>query len=309
MLHSAGIAPVSSAWIRAMMQLQFALANPNAICENVAGCRIHRRPCRAQHGASVSRPFRRALVPVAAVLALVATPHRAAAQMPEKFENLQVLPKDIPRDTLLRIMRGFAVSLGVRCEFCHVPREGAAPGPNGQPQMNFAADDKPEKKNARVMLRMVQDINGEHLPRLADRADPPLNVQCVTCHRGLSRPMTLDVALERTIGKSGVDSAIRQYRGLRASSAMSGRYDFSEMTVNDLAARLGAAGKTAEAIALLQMNQEFYPSSGQIDFAMGELYRQSGDKDKAIVAYRAALVKQPQNRQARARLTELGVAP
>jgi lipopolysaccharide biosynthesis regulator YciM len=43
--------------------------------------------------------------------------------------------------------------------------------------------------------------------------------------------------------------------------------------------------------------------------AMGDLYRQRGEKDRAIVAYRAALVKQPNNRQARARLTELGVAP
>jgi tetratricopeptide (TPR) repeat protein len=255
----------------------------------------------------VSRLSRLAILTVA--VAIVAVPRQAAAQIPEKFENLQVLPKDIPRDTLLRIMRGFTQALGQRCDFCHVPREGAAPGPNGQPQMNFPADDKAEKKNARVMIRMVQNINGDHLPRLAERADPPLAVQCITCHRGLALPMTLDVALARTIEKAGVDSAIRQYRGLRTSSAMAGRYDFSESTVNELAGRLGAGGKTAEALALLQMNQEFYPGSGQIDFAMGELHRQRGEKDKAIVAYRAALVKQPGNRQARARLTELGVAP
>lgn len=249
------------------------------------------------------------VVALAVATAVAAMPARALAQMPERFENLQVLPKDIPRDTLLRIMRGFTTALGVRCEFCHVPREGAAPGPNGQPQMNFAADDKPEKKNARVMMRMVENINGEQLPKLVDRADPPVNVTCITCHRGLARPMTLDMVLSRTIETAGVDSAIRQYRGLRTTSAMSGRYDFSEATVNDLAQRLASQGKTAEALALLAANQEFYPGSGQIDFAMGEIHRQRGERDQAIVSYRAALVKQPQNRQARARLTELGVTP
>lgn len=254
-------------------------------------------------------PSRYAIAGLFSALAIVAAPRAACAQLPEKFENLQVLPKDIPRDTLLRIMRGFSMALGVRCEFCHVPREGAAPGPNGQPQMNFAADDKAEKKNARVMIRMVQNINGEQLPKLADRADPPVNVQCITCHRGLTRPMTLDQALNRTIERAGIDSAMRQYRGLRSSSAMSGRYDFSEITINDLAQHLAGTGRSAEALSLLAMNQEFYPNSAQIDFAMGEIYRQRGETDKAIVSYRAALVKQPQNRQARARLTELGVVP
>jgi hypothetical protein len=263
----------------------------------------------AQFGAIVHRASPFAILAVVGLVSVASIPRRAAAQIPERFENLQVLPKDIPRDSLLRIMRSFTSGLGVRCEFCHVPREGVAATPGGPPAMNFAADDRPEKKSARVMMHMVQHINMEQLPRLADRSDPPVTVQCITCHRGLSRPMTLDMVLSRTIDKAGVDSAIRQYRGLRTASGLSGRYDFSEMTVDDLAQRLAGGGKTAEALSLLQMNQEFYPGSAQIDVAMGEIYRQRGETDKAIVAYRAALVKQPQNRQARARLTELGVAP
>ena len=260
----------------------------------------------------VATRFARVALPLLGAAALVLTPATARAQIPEKFENLQVLPKDIPRDSLLKVMRGFATGLGVRCEFCHVPREGAgagAPQGGGMPPLNFASDDKPEKKNARVMLRMVRDINGDQLPKLADRADPPVSVTCITCHRGLSRPMTLDMILARTIDKSGVDSAVKQYRGLRTTSAMNGKYDFSESTINELAQRLAMGGKPDDALTLLQLNQEFYPGSAQVDFAMGEIYRQKGDRDKAIVAYRAALVKQPQNRQARARLTELGVTP
>src|SRR5919202_4175897 len=88
-----------------------------------------------------------------------ATPASAAAQMqiPEKFENLKVLPKDIPRDTLVQVMRTFAMSLGVRCTYCHAtepggPEAGGAAGraaagaPAGGPAMeriNFASDEKP----------------------------------------------------------------------------------------------------------------------------------------------------------------------
>ena len=68
-----------------------------------------------------------------AALALPAPVSSLAAQAPEKFENLQVLPKDIARDSLLQIMRGFAFALGVRCEHCHVQHEGQ------QPPFKFAA--------------------------------------------------------------------------------------------------------------------------------------------------------------------------
>lgn len=47
---------------------------------------------------------------------------QAAAQAPSAagFKNLQVLPRDITRDQLLAVMRGFTRSLGVRCNYCHV---------------------------------------------------------------------------------------------------------------------------------------------------------------------------------------------
>ncbi|HEX7938394.1 MAG TPA: hypothetical protein VF483_05330, partial [Gemmatimonadaceae bacterium] len=42
-------------------------------------------------------------------------------------ENLQVLRKDMPRDSVVAIMRTFTGALGVRCEYCHAEREGGAP--------------------------------------------------------------------------------------------------------------------------------------------------------------------------------------
>src|SRR3954468_10955213 len=85
------------------------------------------------------------IVFLAAVL-LAGSP--AAAQFPDKFTNLKVLPKDISKHEMESIMRGFAFALGTRCDHCHVEKKAPEHG------LDFAADDKQEKKTARLMLQM-----------------------------------------------------------------------------------------------------------------------------------------------------------
>ena len=46
----------------------------------------------------------------------------AVAQFPDKFTNLQVLPKNISQSDLQTTMRGFAFALNVRCPYCHVQK-------------------------------------------------------------------------------------------------------------------------------------------------------------------------------------------
>lgn len=241
-----------------------------------------------------------ALVPLAAA-ALLAQP--LAAQIPERFENLKVLPKDIPRDTLLQIMRGFSASLGVRCNYCHVERPATTPG--GRESFNFASDDKVPKEKARFMIRMVQNLNAQVLPQVPHRREPPVGVGCITCHRGLPVPTTLDRVLTAALDSGGAQAAVARYRQLRESSLASGRYDFSEGTLTELGRRLAGQGKTAEAAALLELNSEFYPNSGQVDFALAEVYRMQGQRDKALVRYRMAQQKDPQNPQVQRRINEL----
>jgi Flp pilus assembly protein TadD len=114
--------------------------------------------------------------------------------------------------------------------------------------------------------------------------------------------------MAETIDKAGVDSAMRSYRALRADMA-SGRYDFREGPVNDLARSLAARGRTDDALKLLQMNQEFYPNSPEVDVAAAEVYVKAGNKDQAIARYRAALVKRPNDPRVQRALQSLGVAP
>ena len=254
---------------------------------------------------------------LAATLA-VAGPFQARAQAPggpPRFENLKVFPKDIPRDSLLAAMRGFTVALGVNCQYCHVAEPapaGAAGGgaPGGGPpreRLRPALDDKPTKETARFMMRMTDSLNHRVLPALARRHQPTVGVACVTCHRGSPLPQTIDAALAETVQRSGIDSALASYRQLRGDM-VSGRYDFREGPILDLAQSLTGAGRTADALKLLQVDQEFYPSSAAIDLAMAETYLKAGDRDRAVTHVRAALVKRPNDPRIRQRLQQLGVA-
>jgi tetratricopeptide (TPR) repeat protein len=223
-----------------------------------------------------------------------------AAQIPEKFENLQVLPKDISRDSLVQTMRGFSFALNVRCQHCHSGGDGVSFA-----GVNFAADDKDAKKSARFMLKMVNQLNTQTLAGLEKRSDPPVRVVCVTCHRGSALPKTLEMVLAEVIARDGIPAAVQRYRDLRANTMTFGRYDFGEWSMNELARRLAVAGDTAASIAMLELNLEFNPESTSIDAFLGELHEKRGEKDKAIARYERALAKTPNNPELRRRLEAL----
>jgi len=228
---------------------------------------------------------------------------RASAQIPEKFENLQVLPKDIPRDSLIQTMRRITGSLGVRCSYCHSGGDGQS-----LQGVNFAADDKPAKKKARFMLAMTDTLNRVTLAMLPDRSDPPVRVQCVTCHRRSPLPRSLSATLVEIDQKLGIDSAIARYRSLRETME-SGRFDLGEQSLSETARTLAQQGKTADAVRILETSSEFHPNAPQVDAELADMYARNGEKDKAIAKYRAVLAKQPNNPMARRGLQQLGVTP
>jgi Photosynthetic reaction centre cytochrome C subunit len=104
--------------------------------------------------------------------------------------NLQVLPKDWTRQQVVQVMQGFNMALGVQCSHCHVEMAGAAPNANGQIPIDAAPDDKQTKKTARVMMKMVADINNTLGSQIGKPAADVVRVQCVTCHRGAAIPKT-----------------------------------------------------------------------------------------------------------------------
>jgi hypothetical protein len=247
---------------------------------------------------------------VSATIFGVLAPTALGAQQPggppEKFENLKVFSKDIPRDSLLGIMRGFTAALGVNCTFCHVTEPAPAGAPGPRERLRPASDDKQTKQAARFMIRMADSLNRVVLAALPERHSPAISVSCATCHHGSPLPQTTQAMMAEAIEKGGLDSAMTRYRRLRADM-VNGRYDFREGPINEVATMLAAHGRAPDAIRLLEMNQEFFPNSADVDVTMGEVYLKSGDRDKAITRFRAALVKRPNDPRVMRRLQELGV--
>jgi tetratricopeptide (TPR) repeat protein len=234
----------------------------------------------------------------------LAVPFVVQAQIPEKFTNLQFFPEDIPRDTLVAKMRGITAALGIRCNYCHT-------GGTGQSLegVDFASDDKVEKKKAREMMNIAKRINTELLANLPDRESPVVNVECVTCHRGLPIPRTLASELVNVATTKGADSAVAFYRKARTDHSDDGAYDLTERTVSQAAGTLVERGKTAEAIGLLEVNAELFPKSARALNQLAAAHEAAGHKDAAIEAYKKVLAVAPNDRQARARLTALGAPP
>jgi len=102
---------------------------------------------------------------------------------PPEPTNLQVLPKTMTTAQILPIMRNFAAALGTNCGYCHV-WTGA-----GLPTNDYAADTKPAKLVARVMIQMSNEINEKLAANIKKPASELTRVQCMTCHRGAAIPV------------------------------------------------------------------------------------------------------------------------
>ena len=97
--------------------------------------------------------------------------------------NLQILPKNLTGEQVHEIMEKWEGELGTGCKTCHTASKEL--GPNGRPQINFADDSKDEKKTARKMYKMVEDINSNYISQIDSSGAP---VTCGTCHRGHLSP-------------------------------------------------------------------------------------------------------------------------
>jgi len=90
-------------------------------------------------------------------------------------KNVKLLG-DLPVSQFIPVMNYFAVSMGRRCNYCHV---------NNQGQWDYASDAKAEKNTAREMIKLVLDTN-KTLSGL--KLDP---IACYTCHRGRNSPQSV----------------------------------------------------------------------------------------------------------------------
>ena len=100
---------------------------------------------------------------------------------PEALHNIEVLPKDITPDALIKLMKDWNASLNVDCVFCHK-------GQVGKPWSTYDFTDSTKKRHevARLMVKSTVGLN-EAFKELGE-ADEPVKVTCATCHRRSRHP-------------------------------------------------------------------------------------------------------------------------
>ncbi|MCL6523946.1 MAG: c-type cytochrome [Thermoflavifilum sp.] len=123
-----------------------------------------------------------ALASITLILALGMAFTQPNPQQEHHPQNLKVLPKDIDHASLIKIMHDFSEALGVKCSGCHVSK--------GNGDMDFASDAKPEKREAREMMRMMKKINRKYFGVKGNFVDVYMNakITCYSCHHGQQHP-------------------------------------------------------------------------------------------------------------------------
>jgi tetratricopeptide (TPR) repeat protein len=218
---------------------------------------------------------------------------------PEKGENLKVLPKDTPPEKLRAVMTGFTRALGVRCSYCHVGEEGKP-----LDTYDFPSDKNEKKAVARGMLKMLGKVNKE-LVSIQPRKSERVNMGCQTCHHGRPLPMTLAEELTRAYSAAGSDSTIAHYRSLRQRFLGSASYDFREASLVDVANYVLQKKDPRGAIAILNVDAEYYPDSGLVHETLGDAYLAAADTAQAITHYEKAVAAEPRNQGAKKALETL----
>lgn len=96
------------------------------------------------------------------------------------FENIQVLKGITAAQLVHKMDKEYGEALSWSCTNCH----------RFAPQGNFASDTSADKKRARFMQTMTNDLNLVQLPKLYPKQTPV--VSCATCHRGYNEPPPVD---------------------------------------------------------------------------------------------------------------------
>lgn len=103
-------------------------------------------------------------------------------------------------------------------------------------------------------------------------------------------------ALLHTITAHGIQAAIAQYADLKTNRATD--YDFSESELSDLGDALIRMDRLQDAIAILTLNVQNYPSSANAFYDLATAYRRSGDPELAARNYRKVLALNPKSARA-----------
>lgn len=106
------------------------------------------------------------------------------------FKNVQVLKGITAAELVKKMDKDYATAMSWNCTNCH----------RLAPRGDFASDTSNDKRRARFMQQMQNDINRNQLPKLYPKDTP--SVTCATCHRGYNEPPSAEYLLPER-GKPG----------------------------------------------------------------------------------------------------------
>jgi CubicO group peptidase (beta-lactamase class C family) len=102
--------------------------------------------------------------------------------------------------------------------------------------------------------------------------------------------------LMKTLSAGNGKQAVARYRDMKARAPA--QYDFREAELNRLGYLLLQRGRVEDAIELLQLNAEEYPTSWNVYDSLGEAQAAHSDRDLAIKNYKKSLELNPKNTNA-----------
>lgn len=219
------------------------------------------------------------------------------AQLPDSFENLQVLPEDITEDELMDVMNSFTRALGVNCNRCHLKEESGL--------TYYASDTLELKRIARYMMKMTKTINETLIAKIDDSGEPKVEVRCYTCHRGKRQPYLIGDVLMASHEEFGVDSLLSKYTELRKKYYGRDVYDLSERALTDAASIMREAKQYDDALKVLAINQNLNPESAWILVISAFTYLDAGDTTNAILKLQGAVDLRPNNNWYKKMLAEM----
>jgi len=109
--------------------------------------------------------------------------------------------------------------------------------------------------------------------------------------------------LQDEIEQSGLEAALKQFSDLKAAGF--GDCYVSESQLNGLGYRYLQKDKLPEALAIMKLNVELFPGSGNTHDSYGEVLLKQGHKDLALAEYRRSLELDPANENAVKMIAEL----
>jgi polyisoprenoid-binding protein YceI len=127
---------------------------------------------------------------------------------------------------------------------------------------------------------------------------------------GRGMPPGVADTVDRVLRARGVDAAIASYRDLRAAQPTS--FNFGAAQLDGLGHQLAEQGRIADALALLALNAEMYPTTAGVLESLGETQVLANDASAALATYRRALDLFPNSTSAREmvrHLASLDTAP